>query len=139
MGCLQSDIKTSCTGKKKEKKRVTSGSIYCKSLHFLWSFQRCLIKNLLFPCPSSWSSQVREKEAAVLILRCVHLGALLCPLRGAALSGSWYPMMLLFPGSSAPPWHKVTPGGTTPLAAASCPALESAPAVTPAAPRPQGN
>ena len=36
------------------------------------------------------------------------------------------------------PRHKVTPGGTTPLVAASSPALESAPAVTPTATRPQG-
>ena len=63
--------KTSCTGKRRKregKKRggkqtenkkqggVSSDSIYCKSLDSPGTFQYCLVNNLLFPCPSSWSS-----------------------------------------------------------------------------------
>ena len=40
------------------------------------AFQRCSVKTWLFPCPSSWSS---GGGAAVLSLRCVHLGELPCP------------------------------------------------------------
>ena len=44
--------------------------------------------------------------------------------------GALYPMGPLFPIGSVHPRHRVTPGGTTPLASASSPALESAPTVT---------
>ena len=47
-------------------------------------------------------------------------------------------MRLLFPGGPYPPRHRVTPGGTATVVAASSPALESAPAVTTAAPSRQG-
>ena len=46
----------SYTGKSEKKGEVTSGSIYYKSLDFPRAFQCCLVKNFLFPCPSSWSS-----------------------------------------------------------------------------------
>ena len=50
----------------------------------------------------------------------------------------------VYPGEASVPWlptpprHRVTQGGTTPLAAARSPALESAPAVTTAVPSPHG-
>ena len=89
--------------------------------------------NLLLPCPSTWSSG----GGPVLILRCVHLGEMLCPLPGAGLSGSC--LSCEAPCSLAAllcPKHRVTPGGTTTLVAARSPALESAHPVTTAAPSP---
>ena len=71
---------------------------------------------------------------AVLILRCVHLGELPSPLPGLQFSGILYPVRPLLR-----PRYRVTPGGTTTVAAASCPALESAPTVTTAAPNVQGS
>ena len=62
------------------------------------AFQCCSVQNLLFPCPSSWSS---GGGAAVLILRCVHLGALPRPLPGARLVGAVYHLRSLFPGGPA--------------------------------------
>ena len=59
-GNLQSDIKTSCTGKRKDKKGgVPSGSLVLCTVNpstFPGAFQHCSVKNLLSPCPSSWSS-----------------------------------------------------------------------------------
>ena len=57
------------------------------------AFQRCLVKHLLFPSPSSWSQGL-----AVLILKCVHLGELPRPLQGAGLSGSCLSVRPLLPG-----------------------------------------
>ena len=74
----------------------------------------------------------------MLILRCVYLGEMHCLLAGAGSVGALYPVRLLFPGGPTFPGCTVTQGGTTPLAAASCPALESAPPVTTIAPSPQG-
>ena len=85
------------------------------------TFQCCLVNNLLFPCPSSWSS---GRGACCANFRCVHLGELLSPLPGARLSGSCLSCQ--------------DPGGTTTVAPASSPVLESAPAVTTTAPSPQG-
>ena len=70
---------------------------------------------------------------AVLIFRCVHLGELPSPLPGLQFSGILYPVRPLLR-----PRYRVTPGGTTTVAAASCPDLESAPTVTTAAPRAHG-
>ena len=69
----------------------------------------------------------------MLILRCVLLGELPRPLPGARLSGCCL-------SSEAPAQSQAqgTRGGTATLMAASYPALESAPAVTTTAPRPQG-
>ena len=67
----------------------------------------------------------------MLSLRCVYPGELPRPLPGARLSGSC--LSCKTPGSLVAllsPRYKVTPGGTTSLAAASSAALESAPAVT---------
>ena len=67
----------------------------------------------------------------MLILRCMHLGELLCPLPGEWLSGSCLsPGGLFSLGALLSPMNRMTPGGTIALAAASSPALELAPAVT---------
>ena len=69
----------------------------------------------------------------MLILRCVHLGELFnsCQVHGSV--GVVYPVRPLLS-----PRYKLTPGGGTTVTGASSPALESAPAVTPTAPSPQG-
>ena len=116
-------LKASCTGKRKEKERKkvenkqktknkktkqnTEG--YPLVLYTInpstspGAFQRCWVKHLLFPCPSSWSS---GGGAAVLILRCVHLGELPRPPPGARLSGS------CLPGEAPVPWWPRSVPGT---------------------------
>ena len=74
--------------KKGDKKGgVPSSSIYLNLLTSPGAFQCCLVKKLLFPCPSSWSS---GGGSAVLILRCVPGGDAHSP-PGAGLSGSCLP------------------------------------------------
>ena len=70
----------------------------------------------------------------MLTLKCVHLGEMLHPVLVHGSVGAVYPVRPLFPDGPAPPKDTVTQGGTTPLAVASSPALESAPTVTPVAP-----
>ena len=91
------------------------------------AFHCCLVKNLLFPCPSSWSSGGGASRADSQV--CAPGGAAPPP---ATCTAQWELFILLGPCSLlAPlhPRHRVTPGRKT-LAAASSPALESAPAVT---------
>ena len=54
----------SCNGKRKEKffkggDPLVLYTIFPRFSLGLGTFQRCLVKNLLFPCSSSWSSGVR--------------------------------------------------------------------------------
>ena len=75
----------------------------------------------------------------MVILRCEHLGELLSPLPGARLSGSCL-SCLSCEATVRLSWGCLSCealGGTTTVAADSSPALESAPAVTTAAPSPQ--
>ena len=80
----------SCTGERKKKiGGVPSGSIYCKSLDFPWSFAAQLGQELaLLPV---LPVRLLGEGPAVLILRCVHLGELPCPVPGPRLSGSCLP------------------------------------------------
>ena len=73
----------------------------------------------------------------MLILRCEHLGELLSPLPGAWLSGICLSCEATVRLSGSCLFCE-DPGGTTTVAAASSPALESARGVTTAAPSPQG-
>ena len=70
------------------------------------------------------------ERPALLTLRCMYLGEMPRPLPGARLSGSCLPREASVLGGPVCPRHKVTHGGTTTVAVASSPALESAPAVS---------
>ena len=70
----------------------------------------------------------------MLILRCVHLGELPSPHPGVQFSGILYAVRPLLR-----PRYRVTPGRTTTVAAASCPALESPATLTTPAPSAQGS
>ena len=61
----------------------------------------------------------------MLILKCVHLGSCPSPCQVQGSMGVAYPLRPLLSSR-----YKVTPGGTTTVAVAGCPALESAPTVT---------
>ena len=92
------------------------------------AFQHCFVKNLLFPCPSSRSSGGGACCADSQV--CAPEGTAPPPARGRP---QWELFILCGPCSLAAllsSRHKVTPGGTTTVAAASSPALESAPTVT---------
>ena len=136
-------LKTCCTGKRRKKKEnkpkqqnkegVSSGSIYCKSLEFPWSFPMLLGQELALPLSFHlvfWGRICCADSLVVYIWGCCLTS---CQVQGP-VGGAVYP---IGPCSVvAPVRHRVTPGGTTPLAAPSSPALESAPAVTKAAPSP---
>ena len=115
-------LKTSCTGKKEEKEKKPRGGyppVLCtvNPSTSPGGFQRCSAKNLLFPCPSNWSSVGGACCADSRV--CSQLSGSCLPSEAPV---PWWPLLH--------PRHRVTPGGTTTLAAASLPALESASLVT---------
>ena len=117
IGNLQSDIKTSCTVKRKKKiGGVPSSSIYCRSLDFPWSFPALLGQELALPCPSSWSPGGGA---------CCADSQVCAP--GAGLSGSCLPLDASGPWRPLPSQARVIPGGTTTLPGASSPALDQVP------------
>ena len=86
-------------------------------------FQHCLIHNLIFPCPSSWSS---GGEAAALICKCVYLGKMAHCHQVQGAVGSVCPVRLMSVGGSASSRNRVTLGRTTTLVVASSPCLKLA-------------
>ena len=113
----------SCNGKRK--KQILKRDplvLYTVSLS-PGAFKCCLVKNLLFPYSSSWSSGGGAFCADSQV--CAPGGAALPPagLSGGCLSCEAF----LFPGGPASPRHKVKQRGITTMVGARFTALESAP------------